>query len=504
MKTLFSGLMKSKTSRPLLWLAIIFVFIQVIFHLLGMRFSDALPYGASQFLDTELLRHRLLESVFYMHSQPPLFNLFLGLALKLSSGYPRLAFHAIYAICGLILYCSLFTLQVRLGVGKWLAFVLSTMFIVSPTNLMHQNDFNYPLILALLLLISALLLDRFLVEKNVRTAVAFFFCLFLLSGIRSLYHLSYFVLILVVLLALNWADRRKLLLAAALPGLLIVALHVKNLILFNVFATSSWLGMNAWAVVADYVPPSEREQLVREGTLSELALITRFSPVNCYPEKYRKTTDYRHIPVLTQTEKSSGAANYNHLAYVGISKQYFKDYLTLSRQRPRALLKGLTRSCLHYLSPCGIMFPMEAEYNRMRDYTNAFQVVFYARIPADMSRTGIRPFGVVPQYRVHLFLFLGLPILFIGGLALSLRKSSARFPIDRRQRIVILFLCLNIAYVAFVGNAFESGEQARFRFQTDPFYVVLLGLLIQSLLIPRLTRVLHRMRPDSPTQVPSL
>ena len=60
MKALFSSLMKSKASRPLLWLAVVFVFVQIIFYLLGIRFSGEIHQGASQFLDPELLRHRLL------------------------------------------------------------------------------------------------------------------------------------------------------------------------------------------------------------------------------------------------------------------------------------------------------------------------------------------------------------------------------------------------------------------------------------------------------------
>ena len=35
-----------------------------------------------QYIEPALLKERLLESLFYLHSQPPLFNLFIGLALK--------------------------------------------------------------------------------------------------------------------------------------------------------------------------------------------------------------------------------------------------------------------------------------------------------------------------------------------------------------------------------------------------------------------------------------
>ena len=55
---------------------------RVIFFFCGVRYNANLLFQGWQFLDVELLKHRLLESLYYQHSQPPLFNLFLGLVLK--------------------------------------------------------------------------------------------------------------------------------------------------------------------------------------------------------------------------------------------------------------------------------------------------------------------------------------------------------------------------------------------------------------------------------------
>ncbi len=42
---------------------------------------------AWQALDTDLLRNDLLTSLFYLHTQPPLFNLFAGMIIKVFSDY---------------------------------------------------------------------------------------------------------------------------------------------------------------------------------------------------------------------------------------------------------------------------------------------------------------------------------------------------------------------------------------------------------------------------------
>lgn len=48
--------------------------------------------------------------------------------------------------------------------------------------------------------------------------------------------------------------------------------------------------------------------------------------------------------------------------------------------------------------------------------------------------------------------------------------------------MVILYLCGIILYVAIVGNTMELNETSRFRFETDPFYVALAGVLLQHIM----------------------
>jgi hypothetical protein len=47
----------------------------------GVRFDSSPLAFCWQLVDPDLLRTRLLESLFYLHGQPPLFNLYLGVLL---------------------------------------------------------------------------------------------------------------------------------------------------------------------------------------------------------------------------------------------------------------------------------------------------------------------------------------------------------------------------------------------------------------------------------------
>src|SRR6266542_1493548 len=68
-------------ARWLAAIAVLFAASRLLCYAAGMRFDlDPLRHFW-QFLDPLLLRTRLAERLFYLHSQPSLFNLFLGLVL---------------------------------------------------------------------------------------------------------------------------------------------------------------------------------------------------------------------------------------------------------------------------------------------------------------------------------------------------------------------------------------------------------------------------------------
>ena len=83
------------------------------------------------------------------------------------------------------------------------------------------------------------------------------------------------------------------------------------------------------------------------------------------------------------------------------------------------------------------------------------------------------------------------PLLVLYALRLS--SSHGRSGLDRGQRVLIVYLCFNIVYVAFVGNAFEMGENNRFRFVTDPMHIVLLGLFVHRVVMPRVSALRARL-----------
>src|SRR5580692_875967 len=226
--------MKERTLYALLAMA--FAVSRLGYYLLGVRFDARPVLHYYQFLDPELLKHRLFESLFYLHVQPPGWNLYTGAVLKLfPASYPT-AFRLIYLMLGLGICWSIFYLMRTCGVSRWLAFTLATWFIVSPAVVLFENYLLYEYLVSFLLLAAAVALVRVVRDSRFLWANLFFAALFGLVLVRNIFHLAYFVAIMVTLAWLSRSHRRVVLLCGAIPLLAILALYAKNEILFGSFS----------------------------------------------------------------------------------------------------------------------------------------------------------------------------------------------------------------------------------------------------------------------------
>jgi hypothetical protein len=474
--------------RLLATLAALFALCHAGYYLAGIRFDAyMIAYGPSN-VDPELLRHRLAQSIFYLHSQPPLYNLFTGLILKLFPGREVLAFTIAYVSLGLVLYLALFALLRRLGVSRGLSLALSTWFMASPAFVLYEHWVMYTFTGAVLLTVSALAFHQVMLKPTRLRGFGLFALLGLLGALQALFHLIHYLGAAVTVLLFSPRRRRPLLLPALLPLLLLLGLYTKNLVLFGKFASSTWFGMNFAAVTVRALSEEERRTLVAEGKLSPVALVPRFADLVRYPPQYRHLSGFAGVSVLRQVHKSTGAKNCNHLAYVALSDAYLKDDRYIVLHRPRTFLVGLLNAWLCYFRSASD-YPYFSPANRARaaPMILLYDHLFYGKIPGYRLRLGgIRLyFAPASEPRLNLFLVLGLPLVFGYGLRLAARRDS---PLSRDQRLLVLYACANIVYVALVGNLVEVGENHRFRFTTDPLSVVLLGVLMQYGLWPRLLR----------------
>ncbi|HWE27370.1 MAG TPA: hypothetical protein VHB97_05170, partial [Polyangia bacterium] len=217
----------------LIAVVVVVVLSRVVYRARGVRFSaDPVNYYI-QFLDPELLRHDLLRSLFYLRDQPPGFNGFVGIVLKLFPVHFAEAFGVIYFVGGVLFGVALYSLMARLGVRAWLAAAVTIAFVASPIVTLYENWLFYTFPLAAMLCASAVFLHRWLSARRFADAAGFFTLLAVLVWWRNLFHPLWMLLVVAALVAVERTHRRQVALAALGPVLAVCALLVKHVVVFH-------------------------------------------------------------------------------------------------------------------------------------------------------------------------------------------------------------------------------------------------------------------------------
>jgi len=447
-----AGRWGSPNAMGLAVVAIGFVLSRLYFCWLGVRFETSSLEWYWQVLDPQLLTDRLLESLFYLHAQPPLFNLMLGVGLKLSPDHSRVLFHVVFAGVGLVMALSVYLLLTRFGLSPLIAAVLVLLYATSPNWLMYENwlFYDFPNAVALVLAGAALLV--FGRTDSLRWLVVFFALLTAVVWTRSLFHLVWFagcVGLVVVARPRRW---RTVGVAMVVPLLLILALFTKNLVVFGFFGSSSWLGMSLTRMTTAEMDPVEREEWVREGRLSAVALVPPFSPVETYESGGVPITDCG-IPALGWRLRSTGAPNFNHLAYLEVSRTSLSDALTVIRLHPGLYLRSVVRSVARF-------FWSPVNYPPFRD--NLVAITSTYRLFE--STVNLPPVAAM----------LGLLTFAYGGVRVWrwLRGSGSG------GDVFFAFAVFTIGWVFCVSSLLEFGENFRFRFAVEPLVFVMLGAML--------------------------
>lgn len=326
-----------RRSGPLPWL-LLYVFGVGLAFLAGYRMT--VPYDFFQFLAKEPLRSRLGESLLNLHSQPPLLNLLLGLALKLerATGWtPERSLLVFHLALGGVATVALWMLLVRLGVNPWLRRLVMILVLLDPAFYIFLLLFFYSFHELVLLLLAAVAVQRFLFTRQVRFYAAACACLVTLTYTRTLFH---FVWTLAVLAALALAARpedfrRPVLGLLAASALLLLAWPAKNLLSFGFFGYSSWQGYNLSQGLVHEYPPIWAAFVIEDKPGREEA---REALATTVPERFRS------IPVLAEATKESGAPNWNHYSMILLSRGLERPVLRRLREHPSLLLAKAARN----------------------------------------------------------------------------------------------------------------------------------------------------------------
>ena len=438
-------------------MAVAFVGSRMVAHLSGVVYQPAVN-RSWKLLDVEWLRTDLSGSLWHLHSQPPLNNFLLGAVGKLAPGWEATVFHFAYMALGLLAAIALVVLLHRLGATSGIATAAALLFVLSPDALLHEHNMGADYPVAVALVFSAWAVQRYGTRPTVRDGLLATTLVAVPALIWSLFHLLWVVGVLAVLVVMA-PNRRRTLVVAALPLLLVGGWYAKNLIVFNEFGASTWLGMSLHRIATAEVPEEEVDRLIAEDRVSPIAAVPAFQPLGAYSE-FVTMPDPRGHPAVDELWRGN-IPNYNHVGYIAVSRAHQDAAITIMRTHPQAYGRAVVKGVCRYFRPVaedadGVL---DNNLQAIASYTRLYHGVVYGQLrppPVPDVPCGIRDIYEFPVL---------LPVLFAAAVAAA-TWGTMRADGTPASRMTMAIVLLALLWPTVVGNVVEHGTTNRFRLPT--------------------------------------
>ncbi len=337
---------------------------RLVFHFIGIRFDGMTNLNSYlQFLDPPLLKHDLLASLYYS-SFPPLYNLIVGVMLKLF-GDSRRAFAVLHLCVGWAIGLSLFALLADLGIGRRLATGATLLFLIMPPVILYENWLFYTYFETLFFILAVWGFHRFIRQPRLVWGLLLFASATALALLNARMMFYFFL----IALFLGWAWRRgrrapglaRTAALSATPFLLVVAVMAKNAWLFGTFTVDPHFGfhMGNGFIYAAWRDPDIRA-LCREDY--PLLLI----PPTKFPSAEKVGLDPlppTGVPLWDQPFRSTGYSNYNSRYYLEVSQMYSHDLADFISHHPLYYARFVRRAFANYWEPAN-QYTFFTEKNR--------------------------------------------------------------------------------------------------------------------------------------------
>lgn len=445
----------------LLVLTLIFAATRLAYLQSGAHPDDpeVVPGRVWHALDVNWLANDLWRSLLHLHSQPPLYNLILGLYFKFGGAWAVGLMQLSYLGVGWGVTALLYDLARRLGASVPAAATTTALYAAGPAALAFELWLFYPLLEAFLLLIAAHQLHEYVSSGRDRPLAVFLGSLGTMLLLRSYFHPLWYLAGTALALHLRPRAWRRAVALVAIPLMLSVGWSAKNWALFGVFSGSSWLGMSLSRITIQQLPPRQRRALVREGALSPLARKDSFQPLHNYaglaglPGKVG-------VLALDEPRKWNRRPNFNHLAYVDLSRRYLADALAVIRRRPDAYWTGIKEAVRLYFRPVNDDRQIQRLTAPIARYDRIYGRIVYGAWDG-----------------LCVFVLVGQPLLLSWAIASGFRAARQGDATSAARASVLLFVAFNTLYVFAATSLVEVGENFRFRFAVEPLLTLLVGLL---------------------------
>jgi len=467
--------------------------VYVLACLTGQRFNtDYLNYGW-QLIPWDVLSTDPLRSVFYLHIQPPIWNLFLGTTAWMSPFSDRVTLQVLMALIGFAVAWLAALLGQRLGLSRRIAVIVALIATLHPEVLKGAFEPTYELATAALLLAVLIAVSDLTRKENVRRSLVILAGAVTVTALtRSLYHPAWALVIVIFGL---WLMRRRInwkssVLVLSIPVIFMGSWMAKNEVMFGHTTMSSWFGMNLQRAVIPVLPKDDLDEMYAKGQISDIAMIGPFGKYELYENVFEDCVPTRSHRSLAEPMRTTDqwSPNFNYECFLPLYDQAGKDAIAVIKEHPEAWLEGRLWSLRTTIAVSPI--PSESKSEVMTGLDRVFSI---ARLDFGgvLSTKGWGT-PIYGQLEAHAdFGLMLIPMyLTIGWIGLwQILQRLRRKQLSAASTIYVVG-SFTVAFTVIVGAIAELGEQSRFRTMIDPIVTV----MFLALVIPVVQRWYRRFR----------
>jgi hypothetical protein len=481
-----SAPLSSVTKKHLAIVILAFILSRGLALCAGLRYLDNESAWLVQLLDLDLLHHHLARVLLHLHGQPPLFNLLVGLSLKIggqSFGSVMLGIQfGLDLSAGIAVYLTLITLDV----APLFSLIVSLLLTLNPAAILFDFDALYTTIVYAFNCFIALAATRFIRSRSNRSLYWLVAMTVLLTLLRSSYHWLW----LAVMFCLLWwqlpASRRRIAKAGVLALFLALLWPAKNAILFHHFASSTWGPRNIARVLS-------ASQLVQDRSPELHAL----EPADFTQEQPWFRQHWLVPPVgypeLDDIAKGgNGATNWNSLTLLRVHDAEAKDDLYILRHDPGAYLRTVRAGMRLYFQPATDYFHLNPDLGFWRRGIAQYQTV--SPFDRTVRRVCCNIFGLqqpvdeaadkrelIPWSIKGLCAGAVLMYVFLAACAFTIAFQPSLWKANPERRVALILMLYTLLYTFLVVNFFDVGENMRYRFETQALAMIVCAAFAQVL-----------------------
>lgn len=427
------------------------------------RFWQALPI--------ESLRGNLLESVWNLHSQPPMQNLYCGVLAKLFHPHHLEAMHYINIALGACIPAMAGVIAWRITRNKFGGLLAALITALNPSLLLYEAYPLYTLPTAFLVTASVFCLAMFCPDRRTGWLYAFVVLVNLTILTRSAYHLAILLVAVPLAVMLAGARRLRVLAICLLVSGVSVGWYTKNHVRFGFFGSSSWAGQGLWRIAGKDYPPNRKAELLKRGVIEPVAAeVHPFSAPSAYrPYGFNETSD---IDALSNDD-------FNNINIIAISRAYQRSALGVIKDDPKTYFRNVARAYRAFCVPSSQYLQVSENAAKISGhewvYSRVLQGQWLCQYLADETdlTEGVDIFRSL--------LFFILPLMVLGYLFSAVRRcgiSRAAWGRMISRDPAAAMAMFIIVYSATVCCMAELGENMRFKFLIESLLLAVgLGMI---------------------------